>query len=448
MVSTRPEIPRAPDKLSGAYRAVWRWHFYAGLIVLPFLMLMALTGGVYLFRAEIEDAMRRPMIEVAPQTSAASPDRWIASAAVAGGGAASTVRVSDRPDRTVAVTVTRPDQSRVLVFVDPHDAQVRGVVPAEGLTETISKLHSLALVGTWANIVVEIVAGWAMILVATGLYLWWPRRRQAGVVSIRAKSGRPFWRDLHAVAGLYAGGVIFFLALTGMPWSAVWGAKYHQLVSEHGLGRPPAPVAQSWEHAAHGQGPANAGWTMEDTVLPGASHPIAPSLERVLQTASASGLARPWTVSIPADHRLTWTVTRATGRVEDTRLVYVDAGSGVVKADVHYDQFGPGAKAFEWGVAVHQGTQYGWLNRYIMLGGCIAIWILAVSGLVMWWRRRPSRRLGAPVAPPGPRVRAAVLGIVLPFAVLFPLTGLSLIAAVVIDLAARRVAPLIFKPAA
>ena len=29
----------APAPLSGAFRAVWRWHFYAGLLVLPFLML-------------------------------------------------------------------------------------------------------------------------------------------------------------------------------------------------------------------------------------------------------------------------------------------------------------------------------------------------------------------------------------------------------------------------
>ena len=36
--------------LSSPYRAVWRWHFYAGLLVLPFLMLMALTGALYLFQ--------------------------------------------------------------------------------------------------------------------------------------------------------------------------------------------------------------------------------------------------------------------------------------------------------------------------------------------------------------------------------------------------------------
>ena len=55
----------------------------------------------------------------------------------------------------------------------------------------------------------------------------------------------------------------------------------------------------------------------------------------------------------------------------------------------------------------------------------------------MWWKRRPPHlskgRIGAPEAPPGPRVRAAVLGIVLPLAVLYPLTGLSLILALAVD---------------
>ena len=36
---------KAPDVMSGAYRAVWRWHFYAGVLVMPFLMLLTLTGG-------------------------------------------------------------------------------------------------------------------------------------------------------------------------------------------------------------------------------------------------------------------------------------------------------------------------------------------------------------------------------------------------------------------
>jgi uncharacterized iron-regulated membrane protein len=31
------------------YGAVWRWHFLAGLFALPFLLNLAVTGGLYLF---------------------------------------------------------------------------------------------------------------------------------------------------------------------------------------------------------------------------------------------------------------------------------------------------------------------------------------------------------------------------------------------------------------
>ena len=57
-ITNRAGSARPP--MSGAYRAVWRWHFYAGLLVLPVLCLMALTGGLYLFKDEIDAAVYRP----------------------------------------------------------------------------------------------------------------------------------------------------------------------------------------------------------------------------------------------------------------------------------------------------------------------------------------------------------------------------------------------------
>lgn len=76
----------SPNGLSGAYRAVWRWHFYAGLFVLPVLMLMALTGALYLFKAEIESAAYGRMAAVAPRDQWTSPDRWVESARASAGG--------------------------------------------------------------------------------------------------------------------------------------------------------------------------------------------------------------------------------------------------------------------------------------------------------------------------------------------------------------------------
>ncbi|MBX9576351.1 MAG: PepSY domain-containing protein [Caulobacteraceae bacterium] len=422
--ATPPPLP-----LSGAYRAVWRWHFYAGLLVLPFLMLMALTGGIYLFKAEIDDWQTRSVARIQPGPVASAPADWVAAATTAVPGRAATVLVPERADRAVQVTVETADGARRVVFVDPKDARVTGDRTEGGISETVKRLHSLVIAGPQMNLIVEIVAGWAMILVATGLFLWWPRRREAGVVTIKGKAGRPLWRDVHAVTGLYAGGVIFFLAFTGMPWSAVWGDGIMGAVREAGLGRPAAPTAD-WLHAEHGDAPPGAGWAMEHATLH--ATPAAVDLNAVVATVEGAGLARPYVIGLPASPDRAITAAVQNRRAEAARLIYLRPGGGVL-ADVKADQFGIGARAFEWGIAVHEGRQYGPINRWIMLAACVSVWVLGISALTMWWTRRPKGRLGAPTAPPGPRVRAAVLGIVIPFCIVYPLTGLSLLAALAVD---------------
>ncbi|WP_428150069.1 PepSY-associated TM helix domain-containing protein [Brevundimonas sp.] len=444
-IDTSAAAPAAPGLLSGAYRAVWRWHFYAGLLVMPFLMLMALTGALYLFKTEIDGLAYRDLSHVEARPDVTSPDLWVRAAEAGTGGKVANVLLPTRNDEAVRLTVNLPDGGKRTAFVDPHDGRLIGVTAFGGIMETVKRLHSLILLGRWANYLVEIVAGWAIILVATGLFMWWPRKRGVGVVSVKATDPkrRPFWRDLHAVTGLYAGAIIAFLAITGMPWSAFWGDQYMAYVKDHGLGRPKPPAASpAFAHAEHQDMPVGVGWTMEGMVMPTPEAMARPSLATVIGAADARGLARPYTVSIPADPTLAYTAARVVQQVEDTRILYIDPATGTVRADVRYDQFGVGAKAFEWGIAVHQGTQYGWVNRYLMLGGCIAVWLLGVSAIVMWWKRRPTGRLAAPVAPPGPRAKIAALAIVLPLAILYPLTGLSLVAAVVLD----RLVWLIFRP--
>lgn len=429
--------------MSGSYRAVWRWHFYAGVFVMPFLMLMALTGALYLFKSEIDALAYGGMSRVAPSERLVSADRWAASAEAFTGGKVTSVVVPARRGDAVRLNVTLPDGDQRTAFVNPHDGRVTGVTSFGGVTEVIKGIHSLSIVGGWANYLVEIVAGWAIILVATGLFMWWPRGGEPGVLTVKATDlrRRPFWRDLHAVTGFYAAAVIGVLVVTGMPWSAFWGDQFLGYLKDHGLGRP-APPADSREfvHAEHAGAPAGVGWTMEGMVMP-VAHSGTGRLATLVASAERAGLVRPYVVSLPTGPGTAATIAREVTKVEDTRILYVDPDTGRVNADVGYRQFGVGAKAFEWGVAVHQGTQYGWLNRYLMLGGCIAIWVLAISGAVMWWKRRPPKlgafRAGAPMAPPGTRVRTAVLGIVLPLAVLYPLTGLSLLAALLIDQAAR-----------
>jgi uncharacterized iron-regulated membrane protein len=83
---TESDIQSASMPTNAVYRAFWRWHFYAGLLVMPILMLLALTGGLYLFKDEIEHIQHRSLMEVAPAETSTSPQAWADAALIAAPG--------------------------------------------------------------------------------------------------------------------------------------------------------------------------------------------------------------------------------------------------------------------------------------------------------------------------------------------------------------------------
>ncbi|AZS19623.1 MULTISPECIES: PepSY domain-containing protein [unclassified Caulobacter] len=455
---TAIDNPETTAPAGEVYRAFWRWHFYAGLLVLPILMLMALTGGLYLFKDELTALVHRPLVVVAEGPGQTKPTTWIAAAEAATRGEARQVVLPARYDRSVQVTVEANGEKQT-AYVDPHTGAVLGTTQPGGVMGLVKHLHSLEIAGPVMNLMVEVAAGWTIVLVATGIFLWWPRGQAGGVVTVRSRPAkRLFWRDLHAVTGVFASGVILFLAVTGMPWSAFWGKEVRQLTTQAGWGRPKPPVAEQhhgkpapveeatgvpWALQAKAPPPSEAqaqmaGMNDHDHHMMMMEPPAPLDANAIVARARAGGLTDGFTLSLPKTPAGTWTAAYMPDKVEQTRTVYLDGGDGHVLADIGYRDFGPAAQAIEWGIAVHQGQQFGLVNKLVMLAGCVAIWLMGVSAIVMWWKRRPKGRLAAPARPTHRGAYAGLLAIVLPLALLYPLVGASLVAALLFDLTLRR----------
>ena len=174
--------------------------------------------------------------------------------------------------------------------------------------------------------------------------------------------------------------------------------------------------------------------------------PAPPSIDQMVARVDAAGLQRPYVLSVPKEAGKAWSAARTAKRVEDTRTLYLDGATGAVIADIGYGRYGPAAKAIQWGIAVHQGEEFGSINRYVMLAGCVSVWLLGISAIVMWWKRRPTGRLAAPPAPADSRAYFALAAVVVPLGLLYPLVGASLILVLILDLLIRRVALAIRAP--
>ncbi|MBV5325632.1 MAG: hypothetical protein J0626_10435, partial [Rhodospirillaceae bacterium] len=75
--------------------------------------------------------------------------------------------------------------------------------------------------------------------------------------------------------------------------------------------------------------------------------------DRAIAIASARGIGSAWSLTLPAEAGAPYLVAAAAKRADDARVLYLDATDGRVLLDAPYAQFGRGAQAIEWGIAVH-----------------------------------------------------------------------------------------------
>ncbi|WP_447045743.1 PepSY-associated TM helix domain-containing protein [Vreelandella sp. H-I2] len=439
-MSTASPPQEGKRKTFDLYRAVWRWHFYAGLLVLPFMITLAITGGLYLFKDALDALIHADMKRVAVQEATQPPSSLVSAALTAHPGTAVKFTDPATPKSSAEITVNTAEGERLAVYVNPYTANVLGALDDRGTVMwTVRYLHSLKYFGPTARKLIEIAGGWSILLVLTGIYLWWPRRKGTdGVVSVRGKpKKRVFWRDLHAVTGIFVGGFIVFLAITGMPWSGVWGAQVNQWANGNNFGYPSGVRVEVPMSNVRLNEQSPTSWSMEQAQLPESATPPASaerlSIDQAVATFDELGLHQGYSVSLPTSDTGVYTGSIYPNDLSQQRVVHLDQYSGEPLLDMSYADYGPLGRWLEFGINVHMGQQFGLANQLFFLAVCIAIILLCVSAGAMWWKRRPQGKMGVPPLPTDKRVFRGLIAILALGGLLFPLVGASLIAMLAID---------------
>ena len=164
------------------------------------------------------------------------------------------------------------------------------------------------------------------------------------------------------------------------------------------------------------------------------------ALDTILPAVLPLHLEHPAQISPPTKAGGPW-IAKSDSQDRTVRDSYtLEASSGAVLKHETFQDRPLGDRIISMGISAHEGHLFGWLNQLLGLFTAASLVLLAVSSVVMWWRRRPVGLLGAPLPPTNPYLSKAFLFLVLLTAIYLPLLGVSiLLVAITERLLLRRI---------
>lgn len=441
---TEPATRPAPTRTAGAALRplVLRLHFYAGVLVAPFLVIAALTGIAYAFSPQLSDLVYERELLVGPHSGAPRPLDDLVAAAVAAHpeGSVNSVLVEADPGRTTGVILYvegLPEEVQRTVYVDPYTAEVRGALDtwfdSGPLQTTLDDLHRNLLLGDEVGgVYSELAASWLWVLTLGGLVLWIGKvrgRRRAAEAVLPPRGMKPGRRRImgwHGATGVWLAVALMFLSATGLTWSTYAGANFSAFVdavkgSTPTLSAEPVPARDGTQITA----------------------------QDALDRGRGAGLEGPIKLSLPAEAGAPFVVAeipRAWPLQRDS--VALDPYTGAVTETVLWRDYPVLAKLTSLGVMAHMGLIFGLFNQIALAAAAVGLLCVIFWGYRMWWQRRPLRgafRLTPPVRRgtlrdlPQPAAFAIIL-VTVAVGWFLPVLGISLVLFIAGDAVASAIA--------
>ncbi|WP_199549981.1 PepSY domain-containing protein [Streptomyces sp. N35] len=450
-----------PAAKPGAWSALrpllLRLHFYAGILIAPFLFVAAASGLLYALSFQAEKIVYSHELEVPVGDSALPLTQQVEAAKEAHPeGTVTAVWPSYEDGMTTRVLFDSPevDEGKTLaVFVDPYNGEIRGELPSYGGSGALpvrawtSELHRHLHLGEPGRHYSELAASWLWVVVLGGLLLWFARRRARRRELLGPardqKKGRARTLSWHGSIGLWAALGLLFLSATGLTWSKYAGVSIGELQDSLGGATPavdaattPAVGADSG-HGDHGGGGDHAAHEGADV-----------GLDRILEIARGEGLDGRTTVTVPTEGQGYVVKQNDTTWPYHLDSVAIDPADGKVLDKISFADYPLLAKLTSLGINLHMGVLFGLANQLLLAALMLGTMLLIFWGYRMWWLRRPTRSGALGMGRPMPRGtwRKVPLPVLLPLLAVtavigwyVPLFGLSLLAFLLVDAVAGAV---------
>lgn len=354
------------------YRAFLVVHRWLALAVSAFLLVVALSGSLLVFEGPARNAYAT---HVVPRGSPLSLDTIAARASAAAGGASvGMMGFGDGPDYAVDLMMVTPTDLRAqprFLTSDPYSGAVIDQPTSEPTIVRFllaaHRIHTALLAGAAGRAIVTVVTALALLLVVSGVIVWWRDK-------LWTVNGSASWKrinfDLHHALGIFSSIVLLLIASTGL-W-VHFGQVDDLLLRMDGTAAPARPE--------------------QPAAAPGAVPLSLDSLVRVAHSAvpgaAVMNIQLPPMARVPAMVQLRYPEDHTpSGRSR----VFIDKYRGTVLLASNTRTAKAGQHLVDIKRALHTGDIYGTPTQLLWALASLVLASQAVTGVLMWWNARRAR---------------------------------------------------------
>ncbi|MEY4706459.1 MAG: putative PepSY-associated helix domain [Pseudomonadota bacterium] len=369
-------------KFAAVRSALFQIHMWVGLVLGALFVAVSLSGSILVYDDKFTD-----WIAPAPKARTAGQPipltimaEYVRQVVQAEEGGQIQFLLPAEPRDTVVVRLEGKHRKVPASLEEPVNLQLN-VDPVSGVTLDVRRdgrlpvfqwLHqfhgSLKLGRDFGRPLVGWLGVGMVLLGATGIVLWWPKRGQWKYAFLvrRTATGLRFHRELHAAAGIW-----MFVAFMAVSFSGVAISFPATMRAMVGANTPaPAPVVET---------------------VPGGKRLGPDHAVMIARKAMPGATVRGVTVPAEADRPLTATVA---SRFGTNATVYIHPNTGTVLEVRDVANNGGGDTFMALQRPLHDGQgNLGWLWEFLVfLSGLVPL-LFVITGTIMWLKKRKQRIL-------------------------------------------------------
>ncbi|MEJ8567735.1 PepSY-associated TM helix domain-containing protein [Elongatibacter sediminis] len=343
-------------------------HRYIGVVAAILLFILAVTGGVLIFKQEIW-SLRFPALS----------EPWVNPSAAQIAEAFGAIQ-AEYADGIRLIRVPQPDIRAYHVYLETGEVLWRqdgaGAVAEWAWFESplgvITELHRHLAAGDFGNSLLGWLGLVATLMAVSGMILWWPVRHQFRVASLRPRRlSRSALLRMHRDLGVLTAVLIILFALTAS--AVVFGQGARNLLNH--LLSPDARASAPVRVVAAGQ----------------FDPPSGGMIERVIEALPGARLMS-WSPPRP-ENAVHYFRLRQVGEVHPygRSTVHIDARSGRVLAVSDATRAPVGDRVANWMYPLHAARWGGVAYRVIALAAALVLVLMSLTGIICFVRGLRSR---------------------------------------------------------